>query len=169
MLKFLAPHLRVERVEELTLERLREMDIEFLLLDVDCTLKRYRAAEVTPEVDAWMDELRSGGIQLCLASNGLGKRIGEFAGKVDLPFFAKALKPFPFRIRKAMRRMGYDPKKTAMVGDQLFADVIAGRLAGLTSILVRPIHPEEEHWFTRVKRPPERLLLRLMGTAEKRK
>jgi predicted HAD superfamily phosphohydrolase YqeG len=47
-----------------------------------------------------------------------------------------------------------------MVGDQLFADVMAGRLAGVHSILVTPIHPEEEPWFTRLKRLPERLMLR---------
>jgi predicted HAD superfamily phosphohydrolase YqeG len=47
-----------------------------------------------------------------------------------------------------------------VVGDQLFADVMAARLAGLASILVRPIHPEEEPWFTRLKRPLERVLLR---------
>ena len=168
MLKFLAPHLRVERVEELTLERLREMGVGCLLLDVDCTLKRYRQSEVTPEVAAWLEELRTGGVEMCLASNGLGRRIERFAAKLDIPFLAKAMKPFPFRIKAALRRMGYDPEKTAMVGDQLFADVMAGRLAGLTSILVCPIHPEEEAWFTRIKRPPERWLLRWIGTAERR-
>ena len=47
-----------------------------------------------------------------------------------------------------------------MVGDQVFADILAGRLAGLKTILVDPIHPEEEPWFTRLKRPPERWVLR---------
>ena len=45
--------------------------------------------------------------------------------------------------------------RTAMVGDQVFADVMAGRLAGVFTILVRPIHPEDEPWFTRWKRPWE--------------
>ena len=72
--------------------------------------------------------------------------------------------PFPtVGCRAAVRKMGFRPQRTAMVGDQLFADVMAGRLAGLRSILVRPIHPEEEPWFTRLKRRPERLLLRWMG------
>ena len=46
-----------------------------------------------------------------------------------------------------------------MVGDQLFADVMAGRLAGVRSILVEPIHPEEEPWLTRLKRRPEQFVL----------
>ncbi len=67
-----------------------------------------------------------------------------------------------------MRRIGSDRRRTAIVGDQLFADIMAGRLAGLTCILVRPIHPEQERWFTRIKRPLERILLARMEKAEKR-
>jgi len=169
MLRFLSPHLRLENVCQLSLHRLRNLGLDALLLDVDCTLKRYRDEEVTPDVGAWLDELRTGGIGLCLVSNGLGGRVRRFAEKLDLPFVSKALKPFPFGCRAAVRKMKFQPSRTAMVGDQLFADVMAARLAGLTSILVRPIHPEEEPWFTRLKRVPERCLLRRMdlgGEAE---
>ena len=142
------------------MDRLGELGLDALLLDVDCTLKRYHDEEVTPGVAAWLAELRAGGIGLCLVSNGWKKRIRRFAERLDLPFVAKALKPFPFRIRRAVQMMNFQPSRTAMVGDQLFADVMAGRLAGLRSILVRPIHPEEEPWLTRLKRHPERWLLR---------
>jgi len=165
MLQFIAPHIRVESVQELSLSRLAELQLDALLLDVDCTLKRYRDREVTAEVAGWLAELRAAGIGLCLVSNGLGHRIGQFADQLDLPYVAKAMKPFPFRLRAAVQRMGFQPQRTAMVGDQLFADVLAGRLAGLTSILVRPIHPEEEPLFTRLKRGPERCLLRWMTRA----
>jgi len=169
MLRLITPSLRVESVLELGLDRLGAMDLDALLLDVDCTLKNYLADEVTPEVAAWLGQLRSGGVGLCLVSNGAGGRIRSFAEKLDLPFVAKACKPFPFGTRAAVRKMGFVPARTAIVGDQLFADVMAGRLAGIRSILVRPIHPEEEPWFTRLKRPLERCLLHRMesddGTA----
>ena len=38
-----------------------------------------------------------------------------------------------------------------VVGDQIFADILAGNLAGVFTILVTPIKPEQEHWFTRIK------------------
>ena len=63
-----------------------------------------------------------------------------------------------------MSLLGLRPSQTAIVGDQLFADVLAARMAGIRSILVEPIHPEEEPWFTLVKRRPERWLLRRMRT-----
>jgi len=159
---FLTPHLRVESVLDLGVDRLRGLGLDALFLDVDCTLKRYRAEQCSAEVIGWIDQLRGAGIRMCLLSNGRGGRIQAFAEGLDLPYVATACKPFPFRIRSAARKMGFQPARTAMVGDQLFADVVAGRLAGLHSILVQPIHPEEEPWFTKLKRRPERALLRRM-------
>jgi HAD superfamily phosphatase (TIGR01668 family) len=159
MLQLITPHYRVYRVEELTVERLRQWNLDTLLLDVDCTLTRYRQQTVTIEVAAWLNSLRIAGIGLCLVSNGLGKRIEHFAEAINLPCVYKALKPLPWGIWTAMHRLDAEPSRTAIVGDQIFADVMAGRLAGIRSILVEPIHPEEEPWFTRLKRYPERIVL----------
>ena len=160
MFRLLMPHLRVESVLELGVRRLRDLGLDALLLDVDCTLKSYCAEAVGAEVAAWLNQLRAAGVGLCLLSNGRAARIRRFALGLDLPFVAKACKPLPFGCRRAIRKMGFDPKRTALVGDQLFADVMAGRLAGLLSILVRPMRPQEEPWYTRMKRPLERLVLR---------
>ncbi|MHC4403811.1 MAG: YqeG family HAD IIIA-type phosphatase [Planctomycetota bacterium] len=164
MFRLLVPHLRLESVLELSATRLGELGLDALLLDVDCTLKRYRSEAVSDEVAAWLEELRRAGVGLCLLSNGRATRIRPFAESLRLPFLAKALKPLPFGCRAAVRKMGFNAKRTAMVGDQLFADVMAGRWAGLRSILVRPIHPEDEPWFTRMKRPLERVILRWMDS-----
>jgi HAD superfamily phosphatase (TIGR01668 family) len=166
MLRFITPHLRIASVRQLTPSRLGQLGLHSLLLDVDCTLKRYRDTEVSPEVAAWIEQLRTAGIGLCLLSNGMARRIRRLAEKLDLPFVAKAFKPLPFGCRAAVRKMGFQPQQTAVVGDQLFADVIASRLAGLTSILVHPIHPEEEPWYTRIRRCPERVLLRCINVPE---
>jgi hypothetical protein len=150
----------VDSVLDLGVERLREMGLDALLLDLDCTLKSYRSETPSAEVRAWLHELRAAGIGLCLVSNGLGGRVRRLADQLQVPSVATAAKPFPFGVRAALRKTGFDRERTAMVGDQLFADVIAGRLAGVTSILVDPIRPEEEPWFTRLKRPVERFLVR---------
>ena len=160
MRRLLTPDLRIDSVLELSPDRLRQMGLEALLLDVDGTLKNYRAESLRPEVMAWLEGLRAAGIGLCLLSNGRFPRIGRLAERLGLPFVSQACKPFPFGCRRAMRLLGFPNGQTGVVGDQLFADVMAARLAGLVSILVRPIHPEEEPWFTRMKRPLERVLLR---------
>ena len=168
MHRLLTPHLHVKSVCELEPERLDRLGIDALLLDVDCTLKRYRERECGPDVTVWLDRLRKAGVGICLVSNGRSKRIRLLAGSLGLPYVASALKPLPFRLRAVVRRLGFSPARTAMVGDQVFADVLAGRLAGLTTILVEPIHPEEEPWLTQLKRHPERAWLRrLRGKVER--
>jgi HAD superfamily phosphatase (TIGR01668 family) len=160
MFGLLTPHYRIASVLELTPARLHGLGLESLLLDADCTLKRYGDEQCAPGVAEWLDTIRQVGFGLCLVSNGLGKRIGRFAQTLGLPFVSRAMKPLPVGCRRAMRKMGFRRQSTAMVGDQLFADILAGRLAGLITFLVEPIHPEEEPWFTQLKRGPERWLLR---------
>ena len=156
---FLYPRYRADSVTDLTAERLARLGIRALLLDVDCTLKRYTRPLPEREVLDWLDSMRREGIFLCLPSNGKGPRIAETAKKLDLPYIALALKPLPRGCRRALAEHNLKSGQTAMVGDQLLADIVAGNLAGLTTVLVTPIHPEEEHLYTRIKRPFEKLFL----------
>ena len=158
--RLLTPHLRVSSVTQLSLARLGDLGLDSLLLDADCTLTRYGVCEVGAEVAAWLAQARQGGIGLCLLSNGMGGRIRRLAERLDLPFVARACKPLPWGCWAAIRKMGFNPARTALVGDQIFADVMAARLAGVTAILVEPMHPEDEPWLTRLKRRPERFVLR---------
>jgi uncharacterized protein len=168
MWRLLTPHYCVESVLELTTERLRQWDIGTLLLDVDCTLKRYRATAVSGEVAGWLASLRQAGVPCCIVSNGRNHRIRQFADSLGLPYVAKAMKPFPLGIWAALRKIGSAPERAAMVGDQVFADVMAGRLAGVKSILVKPLRPDEEPWYTRAKRVPEQWWLRRLHKNDNR-
>jgi uncharacterized protein len=159
MFRILTPHYRVHCVWELTPERLRLWGLQALLLDVDCTLSRYCSREALPEAALWIQQLRTADFRLCLVSNGIGGRIEEFAARLGLPFVSRAMKPLPWGVWTALKKLDAPPSQTAIVGDQLFADVMAGRVAGVRTILVDPIHPEEEPWFTRLKRWPERVVL----------
>lgn len=159
MLRLFRPDLRIYRVEQLTVEQVGAMGLDALLLDADCTLKRYPCEDCSPSVRDWIDSLRQGGVRLCIVSNGYSDRISRFANTLGLPFVGRALKPLPFGCHRAMRQIGANPERTAIAGDQVFADIMAGRLAGIRTILVEPIHPEEERWFTRLKRGPERWIL----------
>ena len=161
------PHYRVRGVWKLTPERLRQWGVCALLLDVDCTLKRYCQAEALPEAAAWIAQLQMADFRLCLVSNGLGRRIEPFARRLGVPFVSQAMKPLPWGVHRAVRKLAVPPSEVAIVGDQLFADVLAGRLAGIRTILVDPIHPEEEPWFTRLKRLPERLMLARLAEGER--
>ncbi|MDR0871255.1 MAG: YqeG family HAD IIIA-type phosphatase [Planctomycetaceae bacterium] len=157
---FFQPSLRIGSVCELTPPKLETLELKNLLLDADSTLKRYRAEMPEPDICEWLEQMKTHRIGLCLVSNGKGFRIRRFAENIALPVIPAALKPLPRGCNEAVRLMNFDKKTTAMVGDQVFADVLAGKWAGLFTILVEPVHPEEEHWFTRIKRPFEKIVLR---------
>ena len=154
------PSYRFTSVLDLTADRLQKMQIDALLLDVDCTLKTFRSDELEPQIFLWLALKKADGVGLCLVSNGSDKRIGIFSEMVGIPYVAPAFKPFPSGVRKAVRMMNFDPKRTALVGDQIFADVMAANLAGIASVLVTPFNPELEPLYSRWKRPLERLVLR---------
>jgi HAD superfamily phosphatase (TIGR01668 family) len=159
MLSLLTPHLQLNSVVELTADDLRARGIEGLLMDVDCTLKHHYASVVLPEAGEWLAKLRAAGIRLCLVSNGMPARIAPLARELGVQYVAQAFKPLPLGCRAALRKLGLPPERVALVGDQLFTDVLAGRLVGLFTVLVRPTTVEEP-WITRLKRPLERRLLR---------
>ena len=160
MLRIFRPHYRLESVTQLTIEQLERWNLQSLLLDVDSTLKKYGTPELSLEVSGWLDEMKSHQIGLCIVSNGAARRIGPFAKSIGLPFIAPAMKPLAVGCRKAMRQQNFDPKTTAMVGDQIFADIAAARLAKITGILIKPISPELEPLWTRIKRPFEKMVNR---------
>jgi HAD superfamily phosphatase (TIGR01668 family) len=163
MLRFVTPHLRLNSVLELQAEHLQALGLSGLLLDVDCTLKDHGVDRIGDEVVDWVKRLCQSGFRLCLLSNGKARRIGAVAEQLGVPFVAAAFKPLPRGCHAGLKLLELNPTQTAMVGDQIFADVLAGRLAGLFTILVRPTSPVEP-WFTRTKRPFERQLLRWVKT-----
>ena len=68
--------------------------------------------------------------------------------------------------KKAMEIMGTTKENTLFVGDQIFTDVMGGNLAGIRTILVKPIHPKEEIQIV-LKRIPEKLILFFYKIARK--
>lgn len=159
MLALVTPHLQLDSILDLSAELLQTRDLVGLLLDMDRTLKDYGAHALDRPVVDWVQSIRKAGIRPCLLSNAKRERIEPFARELRIPYVAKAFKPLPIGCRAALQTLGLRPEQSAIVGDQLFADVLAGRLAGLFTILVRPTGTAEP-WWTRVKRPVERFVLR---------
>ena len=150
MFNFLFPDHRFESVVNIHRKWLKQQEIYTMLLDVDCTLKRYGAKTLLPDVSAWLERKQNQGFQFCLLSNGRRSRIRRLAESLDLPYLAPAFKPFSSGCRKAMKMLHWDPQYTALIGDQVFADVMAANFAEIRSVLVKPINPWEEPIFTRV-------------------
>ena len=93
-----------------------------------------------------------------LLSNNKEPRVKSFNDVVQVNYIYKANKPFPANYRKAMEILGSNTENTLFVGDQIFTDVMGGNIAGIRTILVKPIHPKEEIQIV-IKRIPEKVVL----------
>lgn len=74
---------------------------------------------------------------------------------LNLPFVSRALKPLSFGITRARTRLGLEASEVVMVGDQLLTDIAAANVAGVRSILVRPLL-DSDQWNTKLNRLMEK-------------
>ncbi|YAF95876.1 MAG: YqeG family HAD IIIA-type phosphatase [Nodularia sp. CChRGM 3473] len=148
-------------VLNLTPEIIQQYELKGLVLDVDETLVPITVGVASPELQQWVEQIRTY-TELCLVSNNLSEaRIGGIARSLDLPYYLGAAKPSRRKIRAALTAMNLPVQRVGMVGDRLFTDVIAGNRLGMFTILVEPIvHPDAvlrshpirnfEVWFSEI-------------------
>jgi HAD superfamily phosphatase (TIGR01668 family) len=83
-------------------------------------------------------------MKLCIASNTHNpRRLREIASELGIPCMDRIAKPRRKGLRKAMAAMGSDQTTTALIGDQIFTDVLGGNRLSLYTILVKPMHKRE--------------------------
>lgn len=137
---------------------LRQYGIRGLMLDLDNTLTTHDNPAPAEGVLSWIDVMRKAGIAMMIVSNNRPHRVEPFAVALGLPFVAEGAKPLPKGFRQAQKRMQLPFSQLAVVGDQIFTDILGANLCGVKSIYVRPIQYESTSFF-KVKRWLERPFL----------
>ncbi len=138
-------------------EKLAKEGYKAVIFDVDNTLVPH-GEPADERAKALFASLKALGFHTMLLSNNKEPRVKSFAEEVGSRYIYKANKPSPKNYRKAMELMGTTAENTLFVGDQIFTDVMGANLAGIRTILVKPIHPKEEIQIV-LKRIPEKLIL----------
>lgn len=149
-----------ERITDITPEELRAMGVRGLLLDVDNTLTRFHSQELSEDVRAWLNRMEAEGFAMTIVSNGWPRRVRPFAEKVGLRSIAFACKPSPIGYFRAARRLRLPLKECVAIGDQVFTDVLAARLAGIRIIQLMPIELETDRPTIMFKRRLEKGIVR---------
>ncbi|WP_034386559.1 YqeG family HAD IIIA-type phosphatase [Deinococcus sp. YIM 77859] len=161
-MSLLRPDDVIAHVHDITPEFLAARGLRGLLLDLDNTLIPYGSYEERADVMHWAAELRRAGIRLYLLSNATSRRARFWIEKLGFEGIGMAGKPNPRAFRRALSQLGLPPQQVGMVGDQLFTDVLGGNLAGMHTILVRPLAVNALP-HTRAARRLERAVLKRYG------
>lgn len=157
--RYLSPDFYFKAFDEVSPELLLKSGIRALILDIDNTLAPYEEADPGERTLAWFSALHEAGIRAAFVSNNNRARVERFNRPLGLPIFPHGKKPLRINMKRAMQAMQATREETAIMGDQIFTDVLAGRRIGIKTILVPPIRDKRDV-FTRAKRKLEGPILR---------
>lgn len=163
MIQILQPQLFVRSIYDINLDRLRSIGMRGLILDLDNTLVGWNQPHASEELMDWLKQVKGLNFDMCIVSNNLLDRVQRFAARIEVKHIAKAAKPRRRAFRMAMQKMGTRLDTTAVVGDQVFTDILGGNRLGLYTILVHPMD-HKEFWTTKIVRQLEHAVVPRMTT-----
>lgn len=156
----LKPNIKLHGITDITVELLNKFNIKALLLDVDNTMSTHHGTQLTEGLTEWIAYMQKNGIKLIVLSNSKKFRIEPFAKRIGLPFISLACKPLPTGYLRGVKALGEKRKNTAIVGDQIFTDVLGGNAVGVKTVLLTPIKLEDG-WSFKIRRNLEKKIYKL--------
>jgi len=154
----LYPKLYLKNIKEITIELLNKHNIKGLILDIDNTLINYDK-ELLEGTEKWCENLKKQGIKLFILSNSNKEyKVKKVADLLNLEYINFAHKPNKKGFKKAQEKLNLSPENIAVVGDQIFTDVLGGNRSKMFTILTEPIDTRDI-WLTRIKRPFEKVVI----------
>ncbi len=162
MLRWLRPAEFRSTVWQVDAASLASRGIKAVLVDLDNTIVEYRQYRTSEALEKWIRLLKGEGLQICIVSNSRRHALASSLGDhIGVPVITKAGKPSRKAMRRAMAMLEVRPAEVAVIGDQVFTDILAGNRLGCYTILVRPLS-KVEFAGTKVVRIAERVVLRLL-------
>ena len=146
-------------VKDISIELLNKNNIKGLILDVDNTLisldKKMPAGIVE-----WVKNIKANGIKICILSNSNKiDKVEAVAKLIESPYIFFGKKPLKSGFLRAQNILKLKTENIAVVGDQIFTDVIGANRCKMFSILVKPIE-EKDYLITKIKRPLEKMIIK---------
>jgi HAD superfamily phosphatase (TIGR01668 family) len=156
------PTWMMETIFQLTPQMLKAHGIKAILTDLDNTLIAWNNPYGTEEVCIWLAQMQRAKILVIVVSNNKTARVKKAVESLGIDFVSWSLKPLNRGMKIAKRKLGLENKELIMVGDQLMTDVLAANLAGIRSILVKPLI-ESDSLITKFNRACERFILKKLS------
>lgn len=153
----LYPNLYLKNIKEIECGMLTKNNIKGLILDVDNTILDYYK-NMLDGIEEWCKEMKENGIKFCIASNSNNRdKVDYVSKKLGIPYIFFAKKPLKGGLNRAAKLMKLENEEVAVVGDQIFTDILGANRCKMFSILVDPIN-ERDMLVTIIKRPIENLI-----------
>lgn len=153
------PKWHLKSVLEIDEKFIRENRLRGFILDLDNTLSMHGSPAAEQGVTDWLKEMRAIGMKMTVVSNNTKKRVDPLANELGLDYISFGCKPLTVGISRALKKMRLPKNSVALVGDQIFTDILGGNLKGIPTILVEPFHLENKISF-KLKRKLENIVFK---------
>ncbi len=160
MFRFLYPKEYISSVFEMSAERIKKLDKDTVVFDIDNTLVPYWIKVPDERLVRYFRSLGDAGIKTAVLSNSREERSKVFCAVTSMPYVFRAGKPRKKGFYRLMDKIGSSPHKTIIMGDQIFTDVWCGNRVGAYSVLVKQVSPKDE-LITAPKRPFEKIIVKM--------
>lgn len=147
ILQALTPDCVFDTIYEITPAFLCKHAIRGVLIDIDGTAASHRAALPEKQLYHYIASLQQAGIRAVFLSNNHAARVKKFSEAIGIPSISRAVKPLPFGFWKGAAVLQLPMKEIAVIGDQIFTDIIGGNCLGALTCQVRSIDCGE-FWIT---------------------
>ena len=152
------PDMYYKNVQSIDLDILAKKGVKGIAIDVDNTLIDYSQI-VSTEVIEWVSKVKESGYKICILSNSNNKnKVKKVADVLGLDYIMVAKKPLKTGFKKVLKHLELPNENVAVIGDQVFTDVLGANRMNMISIYVEPIN-KKEYWYTSWKRPIEAFIL----------
>jgi HAD superfamily phosphatase (TIGR01668 family) len=163
LLAALRPDEIARSIYEIDYERLRHAGYQTLIFDIDNTLGEWGCRTLPEPAQALLRTLGAYGFAVGFLSNDKGENRSVLKEQLSTwPVLWRAAKPRTRSYKNMLALLNANETTTVMIGDQLFTDIWGAKRAGLYAILVAPVSPQTDSLWAKLRRPLERLLLRLL-------
>lgn len=135
----------LKSILDLTPEILRKHDIKGLLMDLDNTLTTHDNPRPADGVPDWITLMKRTGIKMVIVSNNHYERVKPFAEMLGLECICEGKKPLSSGFNRAQKQMNIPFENLAVVGDQIYTDVLGAALKPkVKCVYVFPIEFEKK-------------------------
>ena len=132
------PYKIYDSVADITPEELERLRVRGLLLDIDGTLAPTHVKDPAPRLLAWAKQVKEAGVRIFILSNNKSpSRTASYAERIGCDWRHKSKKPSTKGFLAAAAHLGLQPHELAIVGDQIYTDVLGGLRSGMWTLMVQ--------------------------------
>lgn len=157
---FIKPDYNVEKLEDIDFNQLKNMGKSVLMFDLDSTVMPSKSGEYLPKTKELLNNLQKDFTVVILSNNTKQEYIDKVRSISNFEVVSHAAKPDTKIMLDFLNKIGKNPEDAVMIGDRPLTDILCGKNACVTTVLVDSITKDTEHKIVRFVRWLERLTIK---------